>query len=103
MEGVNIYIKHWGSTQDFEYIDPTMTTYDFSIYFKPLIDFLENKGYKRGRDIFGAPFDLRLGPLSDNFPVRFKKLIEDIYNSRGEKVVIASHSMGSRWVLESLL
>ena len=48
----------FGGTSSFETVDNT----GFVKYMKPLIDHLETLGYKRGKDIRGAPYDFRYSP-----------------------------------------
>ena len=61
-EGVEIYVNKFGLPETFKYVSPSLTI-DSSVYFKPMVDFLVTKGYKEGEDLFGAPYDFRLGPV----------------------------------------
>ena len=92
--GVETRIPNFGSTVAFEYLDDS--TINFVKYFSPLVDFLvESLGYKRGLDLFGAPYDWRLSPRQHK--EMFQKLallIEKASHLNKKKVVILSHSLG---------
>lgn len=47
-----------------EWVDttPVVDNYDFGQYFYPIVNSLVNRGYVRGENIFGAPYDFRKGP-----------------------------------------
>ena len=48
----------FGETTSFETVDSS----GLVKYIKPLADHLESIGYKRGKDIRGAPYDFRYSP-----------------------------------------
>ena len=48
----------FGDTTSFETVDNT----GLVKYMKPLVDHLESLGYKRAKDIRGAPYDFRYSP-----------------------------------------
>jgi len=92
-QGVLTRSPGWGTTEGIEQLD----TYGFVKYFKPLIDYLVDLGYTKGKDIRGAPYDFRYSPdtIPDNYHPRLKSLIEDTYRINGNKsVTIVSHSYG---------
>lgn len=77
MQGLDVYIKDFGSTKTFEYIDPSIK-FSRSKYLISLTSYLRSKGYKDGENLFGAPYDFRLGPDDNNEDIlnKFKNLIE---------------------------
>lgn len=72
--------------------------FDFGM-FGVLNDFvsqLQHLGYEIKKDLFGIPYDWRLGIcLKDEFWNRMKGLIEEAYNKNGKPVLLISHSTGS--------
>jgi lysophospholipase-3 len=67
---------------------------------------LTSKGYKKGKSLFGAPYDFRYapGPRASKVAVEYQKdlksLIEHAYTTNNkEPVVLVSHSMGCLWTL----
>ena len=56
--GVLTRTYDFGETTSFETVDST----GLIKYMKPLIDYLSKFGYKRGKDIRGAPYDFRYSP-----------------------------------------
>lgn len=101
-EGVHIYPKKWGSPETFMYIDPGLHVGP-SVYFQPMVSYLQAKGYQIGKDLFGAPYDFRdSGIDNDTFMTDFKLLIEQAYDQNNEKVTFVTHSMGGKMVLHFL-
>jgi lysophospholipase III len=68
----------FGSTIGIEFIDSDIP-YGYSVYFKRIIDFLKGLGYKDKIDLYGAPYDFRLGPHENYFMFYLKGLIEKAY------------------------
>lgn len=71
-----------------------------------LVNALTNKGYERGRTLFGAPYDFRYAPgphasaVARNYLTDLKGLIEQAYTANdNQPVVLLSHSMGALWSL----
>lgn len=62
--GVETKLPEWGRTEDLEWVDttPVIDRYDFGAYYHYIATALINRGYDRGRTLFGAPFDFRKGP-----------------------------------------
>jgi len=56
--GVLTRTYDFGETTSFETVDKT----GLIKYIKPLADYLESLGMKRGKDIRGAPYDFRYSP-----------------------------------------
>ena len=56
--GVLTRTYDFGQTTSFETVDST----GLVKYIKPLADYLETLGYRRGKDIRGAPYDFRYSP-----------------------------------------
>jgi len=83
----------FGQTTSFETVD----TLGLIKYIKPLADFLETLGYKRGKNIRGAPYDFRYSPdrQPDHYHLKLRDLIEETYVSNGNTpVTLLSHSYG---------
>lgn len=52
-----------------EWVDstPILSKYDYGEYYYEIVNALVNRGYVRGKNIFGAPYDFRKGPSNLNF------------------------------------
>lgn len=57
VDGVDIQIPSWGDPEVVEWIDPTHNS--LGGYFKDISTVLIELGYKRGSNVFGAPYDFR--------------------------------------------
>lgn len=66
--GVEIRVPGWSTTDTMEWIDTTyiVQNYDFGAYYTYIVNALVTKGYQRGKNIFGAPYDFRKGPSKCN-------------------------------------
>lgn len=62
--GVDIRVPGWSSTDTMEWIDTTyiVQNYDYGAYYTYIVNALVDKGYQRGKHLFGAPYDFRKGP-----------------------------------------
>lgn len=60
MPGVDIRIPGFGSTESIEWLDKSKTS--IGRYFTDIVKALVSLGYRRGKDIVGAPFDWRKAP-----------------------------------------
>ncbi len=60
--GVNIRIPGFGSTSSVEYLDPDAKWFSVTQYFYSMVQHFVDKGYTRGKDIVGAPYDWRFSP-----------------------------------------
>lgn len=99
-EGVQVVAPRFGFTDYIEYLDSDKYL-PASPYFSPVVDFLVNKlGYEKGKNLFGAPYDWRLGVYqSGELMSNLTELVERAYElSGGEKVVLVAHSMGNLFV-----
>ncbi len=61
-DGVETRIPGFGMTSSIEYLDPSTKFYDATLYFHAMVDYFVGKGYTRGKDIVGAPYDWRVSP-----------------------------------------
>ncbi|VDD96086.1 unnamed protein product [Enterobius vermicularis] len=95
MPGVDIRIPGFGSTESIEWLDKSKTS--IGRYFTDIVKALVSLGYRRGKDIVGAPFDWRKAPNElTNYYEALRKLIERTYRYNGNKrVVVIGHSMGN--------
>lgn len=62
--GVEIKLPKWGRTEAIEWLDttPIIDHLDSGAYFYHISHAMTNRGYARGKTIFGAPYDFRKGP-----------------------------------------
>ncbi|XP_059281227.1 lecithin-cholesterol acyltransferase-like 1 [Lycium ferocissimum] len=107
--GVNTRITHFGSTKSLLYLDPHLKK--ITAYMEPLVNTLQELGYRDGENLFGAPYDFRYGLAAEGHPSHvgskylndLKGLIESASNSNGGKpVILLSHSLGGLYVLQLL-
>jgi len=94
--GVQIKFPNFGNTTPVEYLDVGRS--DYAMYFGKMVETLvRSLGYRRGENLFGAPYDFRKAANEhQKFFSDFKALIEDAYEKNGgTRVVIVTHSMGS--------
>ena len=71
-----------------------------SLYnYADLVKYLVNKGYKKGEDLFGIPYDWVLYyPGTADLFKRLKSFIEEQHSKSGNKVILMGHSMGTHVV-----
>ncbi|KAK4341998.1 hypothetical protein RND71_037814 [Anisodus tanguticus] len=107
--GVNTRITQFASTNTLLYLDPNLKK--TTGYMEPLVNALQEVGYKDGENLFGAPYDFRYGLAAEGHPSHvgskflkdLKGLIENASNSNGGKpVILLSHSLGGLYVLQLL-
>lgn len=61
--GVDIKWPEFGKTDGIEWIDTSPLKYfDHGAYFQHITDALTNRGYVRGKNLFGASYDFRKAP-----------------------------------------
>lgn len=63
-DGVKIRLPEFGRTEEIEWIDstPIVDHFDSGAYYYHLAHALTNRGYVRGKNLFGAAYDFRKGP-----------------------------------------
>ncbi len=61
-KGVETRIPDFGGTSSIEYMDPDTKFIEKTDYFHDMIEWFVKKGYTRGKDIVGAPYDWRYSP-----------------------------------------
>jgi lecithin-cholesterol acyltransferase len=95
-EGANIYTIDFGGLSAVRYIDHGILGKHFIPDLIHMITKLENEGYIEKVDLFGAPYDWRMNPISlDDYYLQLKQLIEDIYTQTGnQKVTMYGISAG---------
>ncbi len=59
--GIKTIVPDFGQTTSIEYID-SRSLIPLAKYYKPAVDFFVSKGYTRGKDLVGAPYDWRFAP-----------------------------------------
>ena len=60
--GVETRIPDFGGTSSIEYMDPDTKFSETTDYFYDMVQWFVDKGYTRGKDIVGAPYDWRYSP-----------------------------------------
>jgi len=92
--GVEISIKEWGNTTTIEYVDPSQI--GVTVYFNVLVNYFVERGYTRGVNLRGAPYDFRKAPNElEDFYKKIKTLVEETYNLNNQsQVTLVCHSMG---------
>ncbi|KAM3281784.1 lecithin-cholesterol acyltransferase-like 1 [Capsicum chacoense] len=107
--GVDSRIAHFGSIKSLLYLDPNLPK--ITAYMEPLVNALQELGYRDGDNLFGAPYDFRYGLAAEGHPSHvgskflkdLKGLIESASNSNGGKpVILVSHSLGGLYVHQLL-
>nr|XP_043614865.1 lecithin-cholesterol acyltransferase-like 1 [Erigeron canadensis] len=107
--GIETRVSQFGSTQSLLYLDPSLKY--ITSYMEPLVESLQNIGYKDGQTLYGAPYDFRYGLASEGYPSyvgttfleNLKQLIENASNTNGgSPVILISHSLGGLFVLQLL-
>ena len=56
--GVEVRVPGFGGTDTIEYLDKSY----ISSYFNTFVKYFERMGYKKGKDLNGAPYDWRFAP-----------------------------------------
>ena len=60
--GVETRVPGFGGTSSVEYLDPNTKWFSVTNYFHNMVQHFVGKGYTRGKDIVGAPYDWRYSP-----------------------------------------
>lgn len=79
-----------------EYLQPTLWFIEGA--YANMIKYFEGQGYEPNIDLFGLPYDFRLGPTNlTHWFLTLKSTIEFAFNTNGnQKVNIVTHSMGGK-------
>ncbi|GMR54990.1 hypothetical protein PMAYCL1PPCAC_25185, partial [Pristionchus mayeri] len=95
MPGVDVKVPDFGSTSAIEWLDTSKASQ--GRYFTDIVEALVSWGYRRGKDVVGAPYDWRRAPNEHTFYYKqLKVLTENMYRWNGnKKVVFVAHSMGN--------
>ncbi|XP_031619143.1 group XV phospholipase A2-like [Contarinia nasturtii] len=101
--GVEIRLPEFGRTEAIEWLDttPIVDHFDSGAYYYHLAYALTNRGYVRGKNLFGAPYDFRKGPNeNEDWFERLAQLTEYAYETNNNVgVTYVVHSMGGRMLL----
>ncbi|CAG9535443.1 unnamed protein product [Cercopithifilaria johnstoni] len=99
MPGVLIGVPGFQNTSTMEWLDTSKASE--GRYFTDIVEALLPLGYRRGKNIVGAPYDWRKAPNEfEEYYSNLTKLIEETYRYCDcKKVIIISHSMGSPLML----
>ena len=100
-QGVSLSVHEFGNTTCVESLDGDPNTP--AQVFTAIVDALVRRGYTRGVDVRGAPYDWRIAPNEmQAFYTQLTELVQDTYAiNANTKVILVSHSMGSPIVLVS--
>ena len=60
--GVQVRVPGFGGTETVEYLDPSIKFFGPTDYFHAMVKHFVSKGYIRGKNIVGAPYDWRFSP-----------------------------------------
>ena len=95
-EKTEIYTIDFGGLSAIRYVDHGILGHHFIPDLIHLITKLEDEGYVEKTDLFGAPYDWRMNPVSvEDFYTQLKALIEQVYESCGnQKVTMYGISAG---------
>ncbi|XP_053281991.1 phosphatidylcholine-sterol acyltransferase [Pleuronectes platessa] len=94
--GVQVRVPGFGQTYPIEYLDYNK----LAGYFFSMVQHLVDVGYTRNETIRGAPYDWRLAPNeNEEYLVKLKDLVEEMYDQNQHPVYLLGHSMGSHYVL----
>ena len=105
--GVWTRVPGWGSTSSMEYLDPSWSAWilkDAGNYLHDMVEFLVKQGYRREKDLRGAPYDFRFAPHSQSaYFTNLRALVEETFNANlNTPVTLVSHSMGGLFGLHFL-
>jgi len=97
-EGVTLETNvDFGGVDGITYVDPDVP-FSESSYLANMVAFFEARGYRRGRDLHGAPYDWRMAADGHLAPGKFfeklQTLIEKTVATNGAKASIVTHSLG---------
>lgn len=95
-ENISVKAYDYGGLKGVYATGPPIFNYDFLAYFKFIIQDLKGYGYQEGQDLFGAPYDWRLGVFQpESCFTKLQALVEEAYQKNGQKrVSIIAHSLG---------
>ena len=68
-DGVETRVPDFGGTSSIEYLDPSTKWFDTTNYFHAMVQHFVDKGYTRGKDIVGAPYDWRFSPSKNRYDI----------------------------------
>ncbi|KAI7757697.1 hypothetical protein M8C21_010829 [Ambrosia artemisiifolia] len=107
--GIETRVSQFGSTQSLLYLDPSLK--HITSYMEPLVESIQQLGYKDSQNLFGAPYDFRYGLASEGHPCdvgttfleNLKRLVENASDTNGGvPVILVSHSLGGLFALQLL-
>ncbi|OZC12453.1 Lecithin:cholesterol acyltransferase [Onchocerca flexuosa] len=95
MPGVLIEVPGFRNTNTVEWLDTSKASE--GRYFTDIVEALLPLGYRRGKNIVGAPYDWRQAPNElQEYYSNLTELIEETSRTYGQrKVIIIAHSMGN--------
>ena len=77
--GVETRVPGFGHTSSIEYLDPNTKFWSVTNYFHDMVKHFVDKGYVRGKNIVGAPYDWRYSPSKFSRPGLWAFVIDCYY------------------------
>ena len=81
---------------------PTLIQFSGYSQYRDLVSVLKNAGYKSGINLQALPYDWRLDYKENPLNTQFKKVIKEMSENTGKKVLIVAHSFGNLQVANNL-
>lgn len=98
-----VWTPDFGGDEGIKYIDTGIIGVHLVSDMKNFEEALFAKGYVLKQDLFGAPYDWRLGPLyTEDWYENMTKLIEEAYERNHERVRLFGYSMGCMMIHQLL-
>lgn len=93
-DGIDVSTVRFGDTDSIEYVDGERKLANLAIL---VVHLVERHGYRRGMDLFGAPYDFRYAPADNRVWMRAtRRLVQEaVRRNGGRRVVIIAHSLGT--------
>ena len=104
-KNIKIDTYDFGGDKGTRFVDNGIFGFKFGSVFDKIFKKFENNGYKIKENIFSAPYDWRMNPVSmDDYFYSLKNLIENAYNKNmNSKVILYGMSAGTMTLHEFLI
>lgn len=99
-----IYTIDFGGDSAMTYLDPGLLKHHFIPLMHNALNYFYNNGYTIKQNIFGAPYDWRLNPVSlDQYWIDLQNLIEQAYSQNDNQAVALWGFSAGNYVIHELL